>query len=58
MTEVLPLHLIIFLGITILAGLIYLLATSYRSGKKEGQDTDDDDDDPEWRAKRFWWFGR
>ncbi|HSW61924.1 MAG TPA: hypothetical protein VLH56_01180 [Dissulfurispiraceae bacterium] len=66
MSESMWLQLVLFLGFTILAGLLYLFLTSYRSRKKDvPRDTDDDtkapdddDDDPEWRAKRFWWFGR
>ncbi len=66
MSDSMWLQLVLFLGFAILSGLLYLLLTSYRSRKKDvpgdtDDDTkapDDDNDDPEWRAKRFWWFGR
>lgn len=63
MFKFLSLELILFLGFTIFAGLVYLLMISYRSRKKDDapddkDEPDDSDDDPAWRAKRFWWFGR
>ena len=69
MFKLLSLELILFLGFTIFAGLIYLLVTSYRSRGKDSSDDDDFDDsetmksdetdeDRAWKAKRFWWFGR
>lgn len=64
MSDSMWLQLVLFLGFTILAGLLYLLLTNNRSRKNDvpGNTDNDtkgpDDDDPEWRAKRFWWFGR
>jgi len=66
MAQIVPLELILFLGITIVGGLLYLLLSSSRS--RQDHDRDDHDfshpepgeseEDRAWRAKRFWWFGR
>jgi type VI protein secretion system component VasK len=66
MADRIPLELILFLGATILGGLLYLLFTSYRGRRKDDDDDGGDEDakrpesdaDRAWRAKRFWWFGR
>ncbi|HMK44275.1 MAG TPA: hypothetical protein VK445_09075 [Dissulfurispiraceae bacterium] len=62
MAKLLPLELMIFIGLTVVGGLLYLLFLSFRAKGKERDgkkpSADNDSDDPEWRAKRFWWFGR
>lgn len=42
MAQLVSLELIIFLGITIAGGLVYLLVTSYRNRRDDGDDDDED----------------
>lgn len=66
MAQLVSLELILFLGVTIFGGLLYLLISSYRSRRDDGEEDDDpsrpepgeSEEDRAWRAKRFWWFGR
>lgn len=67
MAQALSLELMLFLAVTILCGLIYLLFLSSKDSHPEDDSKTLDDsksspeeseEDRQWRAKRFWWFGR
>lgn len=63
MAQLVSLELILFLGVTIFGGLLYLLISSYRNRRDDEDDPSrpdpgESEEDRAWRAKRFWWFGR
>lgn len=63
MAQLVSLELILFLGVTIFGGLLYLLISSYRNRRDDEDDPahpepGESEEDRAWRAKRFWWFGR